>query len=66
MNYIHMHTFMRPHLLEENQRALEREHELQRRLREARAARPSRVAALMERLRHALRPEPCPRPLEGC
>lgn len=67
MNYLGVH--MVPNLLEESWRELERERELQRKLREARAARraerPSRFAAVAVRLRRALQPAPCLLP-EGC
>jgi hypothetical protein len=68
MNYIHLHSFVSPPLLEESRRELEREAELQRHIREARharrAARPSRFTALLTQVRSALKPAPCPRLVE--
>ena len=68
MNYLGV--FPLPDLLEENWRELERERQQQRQIQEARAARraarPSRVATLAAKVRHALQPDPCPQLAEGC
>lgn len=60
MNPISLYPLMQTHLLEEHRRELERERELQRRIRETRAARraarPSRFAIATARLRQAVRP----------
>jgi hypothetical protein len=62
MNFLGVHLV--PELLEESWRGLEREHELQRAIRERRreqratqrAARPSRSAVFVARLRRVVRP----------
>lgn len=68
MDYLGLYPV--PDLLEESWRELERERELQRRIKEARAARramrPSRFAALTARVHGALQPSPCPPLAEGC
>jgi hypothetical protein len=60
MHFADIH--LSPELLEESRRELERERALQRRIKEARAARraarPSRFASLTARLRHTPQPAP--------
>jgi hypothetical protein len=70
MNFIGMNMYPHVTQLEENRRELEREIRLRQQMRAARAARraqrPSRLAALVMRLRRAVRPEPCPPLVEEC
>jgi hypothetical protein len=68
MNLLGIHLY--PNLLEESWRELERERQLQWKIKEARAAsrtaRPSRFASLAARVRRTLQPNPCPQVAEGC